>query len=214
LLDEQVSADLDAQARNDELAELNAQIGGMERQMACGNLSPEDVSRLTELENSIREYETRIDAINNPPGGETDYAKAISEAEAEISRLKRLVNEALRYAAVRAELMFSKLRMNRAQIVLCEVVKSTGEVKDCFQFSYDGRDYKCLSLSEKIKAGLEVSELVKRLSSRNYPVFIDNGESLCAIDNVKPSGQVLFARVVRGQELCVTQHASELRKAG
>jgi hypothetical protein len=85
--------------------------------------------------------------------------------------------------------------------VLTELVKSTGEVKDCFKFSYDGRDYRCLSLSEKIKAGLEVSGLIKRLSGRNYPVFIDNSESICSID--MPSGQALLSRVVEGEDLNV-----------
>jgi hypothetical protein len=133
----------------------------------------------------------------------------VCSSDLDLSRLKALVYGAVQYAAARAELMFSKLQMNKAQIVLYEIVKSTGEVKDCFKFSYEGRDYRCLSLSERIKAGLEVSEMIKRLSGKNYPVFVDNGESICAIDNVKPSGQVIYSRVVRGAELTVTHHTNQ-----
>ena len=34
--------------------------------------------------------------------------------------------------------------------------------------------YICLSHSEKIRAGLEVSELIKRIAGVNFPVFIDD----------------------------------------
>lgn len=136
---------------------------------------------------------------------EENLSTSMLETVTKIACLKTLVSEAIQYAATRAKLALEGLKMNRAEIVLSEIIKSTGEVKDCFRFSYNGRDYRCLSLSEKIKAGLEVSELIKRLSGRNYPVFIDNGESICAIDNVKPSGQVIYSRVVRDKELKITR---------
>ena len=41
------------------------------------------------------------------------------------------------YIGKRAELLFSKLKMNRVQISLFDVVKTTGEVKDVFQFTYN-----------------------------------------------------------------------------
>ena len=69
--------------------------------------------------------------------------------------------------------------------------------------NYEDRPYICLSLSEKIKTGLEVSELLKKLTGINYPVFIDNGESVPVIDNVKPSGQVFAAQVVNNEQLRV-----------
>lgn len=89
------------------------------------------------------------------------------------------------------------------EIALHEVVKSTGEVKDVFKFTYGGRYYNRLSLSEKIRAGLEVSELVKRLTGRNYPVFIDNMESVDELTNVRPTGQIIMAKCVRGAALTV-----------
>lgn len=85
-----------------------------------------------------------------------------------------------------------KLRMNRVSITLYDVVKSTGEVKDVFRFTYEGRDYICLSHSERIRAGLEVAELIKRLLGVEYPTFIDDVESVPVIDNVRPTGQVFM----------------------
>lgn len=87
-------------------------------------------------------------------------------------------------------------------ISLYDIVKSTGERKDAFRFTYQaegctkGRLYKCLSHSERLRAGMEVSEMVKRLTGRNYPVFADDMESIEDLSNVKPTGQVIMARVV------------------
>ncbi len=98
-----------------------------------------------------------------------------------------------------------------------DVVKSTGEVKDTFKFTYGGRRYDRLSLSEKIRAGMEVSELTKRLTGRNYPTFVDNMESVDDLANVRPTGQVIMAKCVSNAPLqvrplkpivCVEQQAA------
>ena len=95
----------------------------------------------------------------------------------------------------------AELKMNRVSISLYDIVKSTGEVKDVFRFEYNGRRYDRLSLAEKIRAGMEVSELMKRLTGRNYPVFVDNMESVDDLNNVRPTGQVLMAKCVSRTEL-------------
>jgi len=74
------------------------------------------------------------------------------------------------------------------------VVKTTGEIKDTFKFTYDGKDYRWLSTSERIKAGLEVAMLLKRLTGLIYPTFIDNAESINT-SFVQPEGQKIFAFV-------------------
>ena len=93
--------------------------------------------------------------------------------------------------------------MNRVEISLYDVVKSTGEARDTFKFTYNGRRYDRLSLSEKIRAGMEVSELVKRLTGRNYPVFVDNMESVDDLANVRPTGQLIMAKCVNNAPLQV-----------
>ena len=96
------------------------------------------------------------------------------------------------YAAKRAELTLQSIEMNRASIKLFDVVKSTGEVKNVFRFTYDGKDYRWLSTSEKIKAGLEVSSLLERLTGLVYPKYIDNAE--CITTKFDPiNGQVILA---------------------
>ena len=132
-----------------------------------------------------------------------DYDAKIREVKAQISEKKKLLQDAALYVSKRAELTFSQLKMNKVEISLYDVVKSTGEAKDTFKFTYGGRRYDRLSLSEKIRAGMELSELMKRLTGRNYPVFIDNMESVDDLANVRPTGQIIMAKCVHGAALSV-----------
>ena len=50
---------------------------------------------------------------------------------------------------------------------------------------------------------MEVSELVKRLTGRNYPVFVDNMESVDDLANVRPTGQLIMAKCVNNAPLQV-----------
>ena len=86
--------------------------------------------------------------------------------------------------------------MDKAAIKLSEVEKGTGEIKDTFKFTYDGKDYRWLSNSERIKAGLEIAMLVKRLTGLTYPTFVDNAESINT-NFTRPDGQMIFAFVRR-----------------
>ena len=92
-------------------------------------------------------------------------------------------------------------------------LKTTGELKDVFRFTYNGRRYDRLSLSEKIRAGAEVSELVKRLTGRNYPVFFDNMESVDDLSNIRPTSQMILAKCVHNAELSVRAGGTAMPKA-
>ena len=147
----------------------------------------------------------------------SDLGGEIRQAQDRIGEIKRIMTNVIAYISKRAELTFSQLRMNKVEISLYDVVKSTGEVKDTFKFTYGGRRYDRLSLSEKIRAGMEVSELMKRLTGRNYPTFVDNMESVDDLANVRPTGQVIMAKCVSNAPLqvrpikpvvCVEQQAA------
>jgi hypothetical protein len=123
------------------------------------------------------------------------------------------MKDVILYMSKRAEMTFSKLALNRVKISLYDVVKTTGELKDVFRFTYNGRRYDRLSLSEKIRAGAEVSELVKRLTGRNYPVFFDNMESVDDLSNIRPTSQMILAKCVRNAELSVRAGSQTMPKA-
>ena len=135
------------------------------------------------------------------------------KAEQEITEKKIVMKDVILYMSKRAEMTFSKLALNRVKISLYDVVKTTGELKDVFRFTYNGRRYDRLSLSEKIRAGAEVSELVKRLTGRNYPVFFDNMESVDDLSNIRPTSQMILAKCVHNAELSVRAGSTAMPKA-
>lgn len=187
-----------------QLSGLRSEIEGLTADLEYGCLTQQEYDRMNECRELCKQTEAELAALKKLVGQElTDYDAAIGSAKAEIEEKKALISKVVLYVSKRAELTFSKLKLNRVAISLYDVVKTTGEVRDTFKFTYNGRQYDRLSLSEKIRAGMEVSELMKRLTGRNYPVFMDNMESVDDLANVKPSGQVIMARCVRGAALTV-----------
>ena len=183
---------------------LRSEIQALTAELEYGNLTQAEYGRLRECREQCRELESKLSALNEMASAQTpDFDCEIREAQEAIGKIKRTMTNVISYVSKRAELTFSQLKMNRVEISLYDVVKSTGEVKDTFKFTYSGRRYDRLSLSEKIRAGMEVSELIKRLTGRNYPVFVDNMESVDDLANVRPTGQIIMAKCVSNAPLQV-----------
>lgn len=183
---------------------LRAEIQTLTADLEYGNLSQAEYDRLGTCREELRQSEAKIAALQDMTAAQLpDFDREIAQANAGIAEIKRKMANVIAYISKRAELTFSQLKMNRVEISLYDVVKSTGEVKDTFKFQYGGRRYDRLSLSEKIRAGMEVSELMKRLTGRNYPVFVDNMESVDDLANVRPTGQIIMAKCVSGAALQV-----------
>ncbi len=190
-----------AQRRN-QLEELRTRMQTLTSDLEYGNLSAEEYDRMKACGEELRQIEAELSALKNTViPAEEEFEAKIQAAQKQIAEQKEAVGCLLQYIAKRVELTLAELQMNRVSISLYDVVKSTGEVKDVFRFEYRGRRYDRLSLSEKIRAGMEVSELMKRLTGRNYPVFVDNMESVDDLNNVRPTGQVLMAKCVRNADL-------------
>lgn len=187
-----------------ETERLRAEIQTLTADLEYGNLSQAEYDRLGTCREELRQSEAKIAALQTMTAAQLpDFDREIAQANANIAEIKRKMANVIAYISKRAELTFSQLKMNRVEISLYDVVKSTGEVKDTFKFQYGGRRYDRLSLSEKIRAGMEVSELMKRLTGRNYPVFVDNMESVDDLANVRPTGQIIMAKCVSGAALQV-----------
>ena len=182
--------------------DLRGEIQRLTASLEYGNLSQQEYDRLLACREEVRQCAAELNAAERAAEQEQpDFDGQIAQDKQEIKELKSLISNVVIYASVRAELIFESLKMNKVAISLYDVMKTTGEQKAAFKFTYDGRRYDRLSLSEKIRAGMEVSELVKRLTGRNYPVFVDNMESVDDLANVRPTGQVIMAKCVRGAPL-------------
>ena len=196
-------------------SELSSQIQSIQEKITLGNLDATQYQKLQELEQQLLQVNADYSAQEMIFSQQTDNTKEkIEEIKKSIRQKKLLLTAAANYAAKRAELTFENLSSGPVKIRLYEVLKTTGEVKDVFRFTYNDRDYRRLSRSEKALAGIYTVEMVKRLTGRNYPVFIDDAESIANLS--RPTGQAIVSRVVAQAPLSVRPAFQEvpLKKAG
>lgn len=128
----------------------------------------------------------------------------------EIALKKTQVDAAKQYVTAKANILSELIHRNLTDvsISLQKVVKSTGELKDCFEINYKGRGMKVLSTSEKIRTGLEISTLIINQLGLNYPIFVDNKESLTHYN--APDVQIIEAKVVKGAEITVVNEQEKI----
>ena len=130
-------------------------------------------------------------------------AKADEQATLESLRESTFILDAIKaFRAKEAELQAAKVQslFTTLSIRLYEQQKN-GEIKPTFEIEYDGRPYSKLSLSEGIRAGLELRDVLSKQAGIVAPVFIDNAESITHFR--RPKGQLIVSRVVAGQELAI-----------
>ncbi|HHY79749.1 MAG TPA: hypothetical protein GX516_05225, partial [Thermoanaerobacter sp.] len=119
-------------------------------------------------------------------------------AEQKINEVKTLIEYAKAFNAKKLELEATEINkyLNKVSLQLWKVVQSTGEIKDDFKILYDGKEFNILSYSERIKAGLEIANLIIGLTNMRFPIFIDNAESITTY--TAPNTQIIETRVKEG----------------
>lgn len=132
-----------------------------------------------------------------------DAMTSEKETLAELNESIFIIDAIKEFKAKEAELQSEKVQglFSNLTIKLFERVKTTGEDKPTFVVQMDGKDYAKLSFSEKTKAGLELRDVLSEQSEINMPTFLDNCETITSFK--APSGQLVTARVVAGQELTI-----------
>lgn len=178
-------------------AKTDADIDRLRDILRFGNFSESQVNTLEAMKAELFADESDLKAMRSDDELRETIESVklqIKDNDAKKQFMQYLITAANEYAVKRAEIMLTPLKMNKAAIKLFDVVKTTGEIKDTFKFTYDEKDYRWLSTSERIKAGLEVADLLKRLTGLTYPTFIDNAESINT-NFSRPDGQMIFAFV-------------------
>lgn len=194
---------------------IKAKIKELSAQRALGGLTAEEAQQYQtlfheqgKLESGISQIEKLLDSL---PKGQQE---GLDRLDAEIRTLQDKITAAKAYQSERAALLFAPVQMHKAGLKLYEAMKESGELRDVFKLTWDGRDYVRLSLSERMRCGLEVVELLSRLSGKRYPLFVDNTESLCDLGAAQHDGQMILARVVARQTLRVKSMDAPQQKAG
>lgn len=170
-----------------------------------GNLTEQEFDDLRALEATLIGIDAQITAVE-----EAASTKRLEQAlveqdvfEQHKKKLTEIIASLTEYIFKRTELATQELQMPNVKIRLFDVVRSTGEVKSTFKFDYKDREYTTLSLSEKTLAGIEISAMIRRITGKDYPICIDNTESIAAFNDVEMPSQVWLLRVVKGQSLTV-----------
>lgn len=210
---ELAEAPADTAAQQREL--IKAKIKELSAQRALGGLTADESQQYQTLFHEQGKLESEISQItkmlDSLPRGQQEGLDRLNE---EIRTLQDKITAAKAYQSERAALLFAPVQMHKAGLKLYEPMKESGELRDVFKLTWDGRDYVRLSLSERMRCGLEVVELLSRLSGKRYPLFVDNTESFCDLGAAQHDGQMILARVVARQTLQVKSLDAPQQKAG
>jgi DNA repair exonuclease SbcCD ATPase subunit len=212
------AAEADKQRRIDqfrsEYDEIVAHRKELEAQLAT--LEYIDVSEQLE---KMRELERQRDALEDAIykqkhlqhlQAEVEKAKADEAATLASRNESVFILDAIKaFEAKSAELQAAKVQdlFTTLSIRLFKQNKGDGEIKPDFEIEMDGKPYRKLSLSESIRAGLELRDVLSQQSEIVAPCFVDNAESITRFK--QPAGQLIVCRVVAGQELKIETEVSE-----
>ncbi|NMH72812.1 AAA family ATPase [Bacillus sp. RO2] len=161
---------------------------------------PEEIDRteLSEVDNQIVSLQLKLNGARRVEQLHQDVTDA--ESSKEKLRMDRNTSisifDAIKsFRSVRSELMVNKVDelFTKISVKLYEKLKN-GEEKATFQIEMDGKPYSKLSTAEKIKAGLELIEVLSNQSQIITPCFVDNAESI--LHFISPPGQLIVARVI------------------
>ncbi|WP_096761283.1 ATPase, partial [Paenibacillus larvae] len=206
------AAEADKQRRVDQLIEEFNNIITKRKELEAHLTQIEhiDVSKQRE---EVRELEVRLDqldeVISNHKSREQLQGQ-IDHAETDEAAILTSLNESIfiidaikAFAAKEAEMMADKVQalFTTLSLRLFKTNKTDGEIKPDFEIEMDGKPYRKLSLSESIRAGLELRDVLSQQSGIIAPCMVDNAESITQFK--QPNGQLIVSRVVPGQELTI-----------
>lgn len=186
-------------------AEIHSKLEELAALERYGNLSETEYAELSSLEATLVGVNAQIEAVKQSASEEKLKTALVEKDvfEEQKKKYKDIVSALIEYIYKRAELATADLDMPNVKIRLFDIVRGTGEVRNAFKFDYKGREYTTLSLSEKTLAGIEISAMIRRITGKDYPICIDNTESIAAFNDVDMPSQVMLIRVVKGQPLSV-----------
>lgn len=187
----------------------------------------EQMEKARELQSKIRPIEMEISKHKQFERLQEQVNQAVKDEKETLDSLNGsifILDSIKAFKAKEAELQAEKVQalFDTLSIKLFETLKN-GEIKPAFEIEMDGKGYRKLSLSEGIRAGLELREVLSKQSEVIAPVFVDNAESITKFK--QPTGQLITSRVVAGQELlikektvvktcasCKTEHSIQVRE--
>lgn len=175
----------------DELSSINLKI--IQSKMQLNSIKETDKTRINEVIFNIAELEKEKSNINkfnqeiklkvtNIEKAKQDVISLVAEIEnlqenIEYYELQKIIAQKLYYMIIQEKMEIAKQYLKNAEIQFYELVKSTGEIKDCFKITRNGEEFNSLSKSQKFVTILEICNMLNKISNLNLPILIDDSES-------------------------------------
>ena len=122
------------------------------------------------------------------------------------------VAQKLYISYIEEKMKLAKEYLTDVDIKFYSVLKTTGEIKDDFIITYKNNPLSDLSRSETIATALEFANMFNKITSANFPIFIDDYES-CAdynfIEKYSKDTQLIISKVEKGNKLKIADANSD-----
>lgn len=153
----------------------------------------EMASKIDSIRNRLKEIENLNVQINLLK----IQSEELAMASAALSPSTGIFRKALE---IKAE--FIRSEFTRCSIIL-EKIQKNGDIKECFEIYYDNKPYRRLSYSEQVMCSLEIARYLRTHDRKNFPIFIDNSESITKIEDKSliDSDQVIYCLVKQDHKL-------------
>lgn len=158
--------------------------------------------------NEIRIKETNI---KNAKADIKKFNTEITSQEKFIKSNKKAkeVAQKLYINYIEEKMKLAKQHLKNVNIKFYSVLKTTGEIKENFIITYDGRPLQDLSRSETIATAIEFANMFNKISNTNFPIFIDDFESCADYDFIKEysdSSQLIISKVEKKAPLKISDY--------
>lgn len=175
----------------------------------------EKIDVLEKEKNTILLHNKQAEIINNQAKEAREklsiYEKVQEENRQEVKlklEQKKIANK-LKILVIEAQKEKIRQYMNKVDIEFSKVSKTTGEITECCNIQYEGRDYKKLSKSQQARACLEISNVFNKITNINVPIFFDDAESTTDIQEI-PNTQMIISQVIKYNKLEILYDYNEV----
>jgi hypothetical protein len=164
------------------------------------------ISALELEEREIISFNASIDAATRQNEqivkDQEQNALDIKNTKNKIEQIKLAIDAAKQYNSIKLKKQSEQIKPYLNKVVIqFEKLTKDGELKDDFKIVYDGKEFNKLSASEKIKAGLEIANLLINIQNLHFPIFVDDTESINEVPELDT--QMIKARVTLDKEIKV-----------
>lgn len=148
-----------------------------------------------EVEIKSKRVQEAKEALNICEKAQTEILEQL-----ELNKMQRKIANKLKILVIEEQKEKIKKYLNKVDIEFSRVAKTTGEITECCNIQYEGRDYKQLSKSQQARACLEISNVFNNISGINAPIFFDDAETTTDIQDI-PNTQLIISIVIKNNKL-------------